>query len=160
MDANTLTLKALFQKDVRYVIPTFQRPYVWNQDDQWEPLWNDVRNTAERYLDELELVDGSKAVAEERTGTHFMGAVVVQQQMNASAELETRMVIDGQQRLTTTQIRPSTQVTDATPRAIMTRALGIGSDSVVAVHRIDIHGHKIDQIIGPATLAVGPPKLG
>ena len=51
MKADTLTLKNIFQKDVRYVIPTFQRPYVWNQDDQWEPLWDDVRNTAERYLE-------------------------------------------------------------------------------------------------------------
>lgn len=31
MKADILTLKALFQKPVRYVIPTFQRPYVWNQ---------------------------------------------------------------------------------------------------------------------------------
>ena len=27
------------QKRVRYTIPPFQRPYVWSQDDQWEPLW-------------------------------------------------------------------------------------------------------------------------
>ena len=104
MKADTLTLKALFQKDVRYVIPTFQRPYVWNQDDQWEPLWNDVRNTAERYLDELSLADDNNPLAEERTGTHFMGAVVLQQQPTATAEIETRSVIDGQQRLTTAQI--------------------------------------------------------
>ena len=104
MKADTLTLKALFQKDVRYVIPTFQRPYVWNQDDQWEPLWNDVRNTAERYIDELAHADGNSPLAEERTGTHFMGAVVLQQQPTASAEIETRSVIDGQQRLTTAQI--------------------------------------------------------
>ena len=104
MKADTLTLKSLFQKDVRYVIPTFQRPYVWNQDDQWEPLWNDVRNTAERYLDQLALVDRNNALAEEQTGTHFMGAVVLQQQPTASAEIETRSVIDGQQRLTTAQI--------------------------------------------------------
>ena len=104
MKADTLTLKSLFQKDVRYVIPIFQRPYVWNQDDQWEPLWNDVRNTAERYLDELALADGNNPLAEERTGTHFMGAVVLQQQPTASAEIETRSVIDGQQRLTTAQI--------------------------------------------------------
>jgi uncharacterized protein with ParB-like and HNH nuclease domain len=32
MKADILTHKSLFQKDVRYVIPTFQRPYVWNQD--------------------------------------------------------------------------------------------------------------------------------
>ena len=104
MKADTLTLKALFQKDVRYVIPTFQRPYVWNQDDQWEPLWNDVRNTAERYLDELAVAEGDHPLAEARTGTHFMGAVVLQQQPTASAEIETRSVIDGQQRLTTAQI--------------------------------------------------------
>ena len=104
MRADTLTLKALFQKDVRYVIPTFQRPYVWNQDDQWEPLWNDVRNTAERYLEEFAQAEGNIPLAEERTGTHFMGAVVLQQQPTASAEIETRYVIDGQQRLTTTQI--------------------------------------------------------
>ena len=104
MKADTLTLKALFQKDVRYIIPTFQRPYVWNQDDQWELLWNDVRNTAERYLDELGGADGNSPLAEERAGTHFMGAVVLQQQPTASAEIETRAVIDGQQRLTTAQI--------------------------------------------------------
>ena len=104
MNADTLTLKAMFQKDVRYVIPTFQRPYVWNEDDQWEPFWNDVRNTAEQYLEELALAGGKGAQAEERVGTHFMGAVVLQQQPTASAEIETRSVIDGQQRLTTAQI--------------------------------------------------------
>ena len=104
MKADTLTLKSLFQKDVRYVIPTFQRPYVWNQEDQWEPLWNDVRNVAERYLEELALAEGHRPKAEEQTGTHFMGAVVLQQQPTASAEIETRLVIDGQQRLTTAQI--------------------------------------------------------
>jgi len=104
MKADTLTLKALFQKDVRYVIPTFQRPYVWNQEDQWEPLWEDVRNTAERYIDELRLAEGNNPLAEERTGSHFMGAVVLQQRPTASAEIETRDVIDGQQRLTTMQL--------------------------------------------------------
>ena len=49
MKADTLTVKALFQKEVHYVIPTFQRPYVWTQEKQWEPLWEDIRNLAERY---------------------------------------------------------------------------------------------------------------
>ncbi len=26
----------------RLVVPLFQRPYVWNEENQWEPLWNDV----------------------------------------------------------------------------------------------------------------------
>ncbi|MCC6179449.1 MAG: DUF262 domain-containing protein [Chloroflexi bacterium] len=105
MKADILTLKTLFQKDVRYVIPTFQRPYVWNQEDQWEPLWNDVRNVAEQYLEELAVLgEGSEAVAEERAGRHFLGAVVLQQQATSASELETRHVIDGQQRLTTLQL--------------------------------------------------------
>ncbi|MFP5021912.1 DUF262 domain-containing protein [Pseudonocardia phyllosphaerae] len=108
MKADTLSLKQLFQRDVRYVIPTFQRPYVWNQDDQWEPLWEDVRNASERYLTELDALGGDAgavgAKAEERVGRHFMGAVVLQQRPNAAAELETRDVIDGQQRLTTMQL--------------------------------------------------------
>lgn len=104
MDADTLSLKALFQKDIRYVIPMFQRPYVWTQEDQWEALWNDLRNTAEWYLEELERADGNNAVAQERAKTHFMGAVVLQQQPTPTAEIETRTVIDGQQRLTTMQL--------------------------------------------------------
>ena len=105
MKADILTLKALFQKDVRYTIPMFQRPYVWNQEDQWEPLWNDVRNIAEEYFEQLGQLDAdSQALAEERTGRHFMGAVVLQQQATATADLESRHVIDGQQRLTTLQL--------------------------------------------------------
>lgn len=105
MRADIITLKALFQKDVRYVVPTFQRPYVWNQEDQWEPLWNDVRNKAEQYLEELErLGDDKQAVAEELTGAHFLGAIVLQQQATATPDLETRHVIDGQQRLATLQL--------------------------------------------------------
>jgi hypothetical protein len=102
--ADTLTLKALFQKDVRYVIPTFQRPYVWNQEEQWEPLWDDLRNTAERYLDELDRAAGDMPRAEENTGSHFLGAVVLQQRPTASAQIDARQVIDGQQRLTTMQL--------------------------------------------------------
>lgn len=104
MRADTLTLKALFQKDVRYVIPTFQRPYVWTQEGQWESLWDDLRNVAEWYLEELQAADGNNALAEERARKHFMGAVVLQQQPTPTADIETRTVIDGQQRLTTMQL--------------------------------------------------------
>ena len=103
MKVDVLTIRALFQKDVRYEIPNFQRPYVWNQEDQWEPLWNDVRNAAERYLDGLAEL-GEEAAAEEQAGAHFLGAVVVQQQPTTAIQIETRHVIDGQQRLTTLQI--------------------------------------------------------
>lgn len=104
MQAEPLTVKKLFQKDVRYVIPPFQRPYVWTQEDQWEPLWTDVRSAAERYLDELAAADGDRPAAEKKSGSHFLGALVLQQELTASADIETRTVIDGQQRITTLQI--------------------------------------------------------
>ena len=78
MKVDILTLKALFQKDVRYVIPTFQRPYVWNQEDQWDPLWEDVRNVAEDYLDHLGAVGlAERAHAEALTDAHFLGESVL-----------------------------------------------------------------------------------
>jgi hypothetical protein len=36
----------------RLIVPLFQRRYVWNQESQWEPLWNDVIRVAERILKE------------------------------------------------------------------------------------------------------------
>ena len=62
MHTDILTPKDLFQKEVRYAIPPFQRPYVWSQDDQREPLWEDVRNVAENYLEELERSDDNGAI--------------------------------------------------------------------------------------------------
>ena len=105
MEANILKLRDLFQKDIRYLIPTFQRPYVWNQEDQWEPLWDDVRGTAERYLHEQDVAGpGNDATALDRSPAHFLGAIVLQQQLFPANEIEPRLVIDGQQRLTTLQL--------------------------------------------------------
>lgn len=104
MEAGKHTIKELFQKDVRYVIPTFQRPYVWDQEQQWEPLWNDVRNLAERYSETLVAAGNEPAEAEKKTGTHFLGAIVLQQIPTPTAEIERRDVIDGQQRMITLQI--------------------------------------------------------
>lgn len=96
MDVSVLTMNTLFQKNIQYLIPEFQRPYVWNQEDQWEPLWDDVRNIAE------EFIEGGKPIRKSRT--HFLGAVVIQQQPFATGKIESRLVIDGQQRLTTAQL--------------------------------------------------------
>ena len=104
METSILTPKALFQKDIRYTIPAFQRRYVWTQDEQWEPLWEDVRNTADDYLEKLDDSKGNMVVAEKNTARHFLGAVVIQQVSTATRDIERREVIDGQQRLTTLQL--------------------------------------------------------
>ena len=93
MDVDLLTLKSLFAKDVRYLIPPFQRPYVWTQEDQWEQLWDDVCGTAERCLDDPN-----------DTRAHFFGAIVLKQRPTQTREIDVRDVIDGQQRLTTLQL--------------------------------------------------------
>ena len=104
MHTDILTPKDLFLKDVRYTIPPFQRPYVWSQDDQWEPLWEDVRNVAENYLEALERSSNDAVEAEQQTSPHFLGAVVLKQVPVATKDIGQREVIDGQQRVTTLQL--------------------------------------------------------
>ncbi len=94
----------LFQSPIRYTIPQFQRRYVWDQEEQWEPLWEDVRNTAENYLEELDRSDNDPVVAEDNTTSHFLGAVVIQQVPVRVRDIQRWQVIDGQQRMTTLQL--------------------------------------------------------
>lgn len=83
----------LFNLPQHFVIPLFQRPYVWREEEQWGPLWNDIRRITEL------------RIAEPRSNaTHFLGAVVIQSHEAQSKRLTTWNVIDGQQRLTTLQI--------------------------------------------------------
>ena len=103
MKVEILTLQTLFQNPVRYEIPVFQRTYIWTQDDQWEPLWEDVRNTAERFLDSQRDAKSDSAMGQ--VEKHFLGAVVLQQQQTMiSAGIDKRIVVDGQQRLITLQL--------------------------------------------------------
>lgn len=83
----------LFNLPQHFVIPLFQRPYVWKEDEQWEPLWKDIRRIAELRIADPHL-----------SPTHFLGAVVIQSHEAQSKRLTTWNVIDGQQRLTTLQI--------------------------------------------------------
>jgi hypothetical protein len=82
-----------------FVIPHFQRPYVWKQEDNWEPLWADVRQAAEEV--EVELAQGA---AQQDPRTYFLGAIVTQDRWRQPQRLPSMHVIDGQQRLTTLQV--------------------------------------------------------
>lgn len=97
MDVNLRSLTDLFVQPVQYEIPRFQRPYVWNQDRQWVPLWVDVQHTAERIL-------AAESEGSPQPQPHFMGAVVFQQIPSVTGSLTRRIVVDGQQRLTTLQL--------------------------------------------------------
>ena len=95
MKADTLTPTDLFGRHVRYVIPLFQRPYVWNKEDQWEPLWNDLENLATRVME---------SPNPDNVPAHFMGAIVLEQAQTGARFITVRHVVDGQQRLTTLQL--------------------------------------------------------
>lgn len=84
----------VFMHPQRLIVPLFQRPYVWNEENQWEPLWNDVVRLSERVLRE----------PQSKHHPHFLGAVVLQQVQNPVGTMQERTIIDGQQRLTTLQL--------------------------------------------------------
>src|SRR6266446_9107712 len=42
VEADALTPRALFDGTICYEVPLFQRPYVWTEEDQWQPLWDRV----------------------------------------------------------------------------------------------------------------------
>lgn len=94
METQVRTPQMVFMQPQRLIVPLFQRPYVWNEDNQWEPLWGDVMRVAQRLLTD----------AHARHQPHFLGAVVLQQLQNPSGTMQERTIIDGQQRLTTLQL--------------------------------------------------------
>lgn len=96
MQPSTLTVFELFEKERRYVVPLFQRPYVWTEEKQWLPLWEDISAKADELLSVRE--DGIEV------GTHFLGAAVLSEIKTSVRQVAAREIIDGQQRLTTLQI--------------------------------------------------------
>lgn len=92
MEASSRQLDSLFSADVLYRVPLFQRPYVWNKEDNWSYLWEDIQVLLDKHL------------RVGRVHPHFMGAVVLEQVPNPAGSIESRLVIDGQQRFTTLQV--------------------------------------------------------
>lgn len=92
MEANARNIERIFDSTISYQIPLFQRPYVWNAEKNWQPLWEDIQTLLERNINR------------ERSRAHFLGAVVLEQLNNQTGSIEIRLVIDGQQRFTTLQI--------------------------------------------------------
>ncbi|MCK4827040.1 DUF262 domain-containing protein, partial [bacterium] len=92
MKSDDITVQQLFQDRRQYMVPFYQRSYVWTRADQWEPLWEDIRAKAD-----ARVVGG-------RTTPHFLGAVVLDPQPKVSLiGVDTLHIIDGQQRLATLQ---------------------------------------------------------
>jgi hypothetical protein len=92
----------LFNGRVQFVVPVYQRAYVWNANDNWSVLWDDIVDVAQRYLDDPSADPPQK---------HFLGPIVLHQQPSDVGGIDRRLVIDGQQRLTTLQLLLSAAIT-------------------------------------------------
>src|SRR5665647_2952924 len=86
MQTLVLTPTEVFFLPQRLLVPLFQRPYVWSRDAQWVLLWDDIRRQAEQRL---------KNTGE--VASHFLGAVVLQDQSSMAGQLPRRTIIDGLQ---------------------------------------------------------------
>lgn len=92
MKSDNPTLKQLFEGEKEYRVPLYQRLYVWNESDQWAPLWEDITGIAARLAET------------EKVTPHFFGAIVLKIGGITPEESSVWRVIDGQQRLTTMQL--------------------------------------------------------
>ena len=90
MKAVEMTLQQILYCPNQYVIPVFQRYYVW-EDKHWEQLWDDLM-----FL--LDLDPSGKG------RRHFMGSIACVPEPNRPGVVPAYQVIDGQQRLITLTI--------------------------------------------------------
>jgi len=94
-------LVRVFQPDITYVVPIFQRRYVWTLEEQWRELWDDLLETVASVV---QAEQHQEAGAEVPLPNHFLGAVVLDRSLSTGHEVDERPLIDGQQRLTTLQL--------------------------------------------------------
>jgi len=90
--AQTQKIERIFGQTIRYQVPLFQRPYVWSAERNWDPLWEDISSLLDKHI------------RGEKVRPHFLGAVVLEQVPQQTGGIESREVIDGQQRFTTLQL--------------------------------------------------------
>ena len=89
----TQTVYDLFNSRIQFVVPVYQRAYVWNETENWAVMWDDIADIADRFI--------ADPAAQTR---HFLGPIVLEEQHFEVGGVDPRLVIDGQQRLTTLQV--------------------------------------------------------
>lgn len=106
MQPSKLSIADLFQHREQYLIPLFQRGYVWTLNQQIQPLWEDIVDRTQALADHranAKKVGGAEKLKPLRK--HFLGAIVVGAPVSHDTKIvPSREVIDGQQRTTTLQI--------------------------------------------------------
>ncbi|MGD8457230.1 MAG: DUF262 domain-containing HNH endonuclease family protein [Anaerolineales bacterium] len=84
MKADDTKVDSIITGDKQYIIPVFQRNYLWD-DDNWKKIWEDIVSLFDKEAENL---------------NHFIGPFVFISHAAPSA-ITTHLIIDGQQRLIT-----------------------------------------------------------
>ncbi len=94
METHICKLGELFDETVQWVVPVYQRRYVWKsqQDEQIPGMWDDWKAQTEKIL------DGKKLIP------HYFGAIIYSGNTSVSDKFLKKDLVDGQQRLTTFQL--------------------------------------------------------
>ncbi|MEH2022814.1 DUF262 domain-containing protein [Nostoc sp.] len=87
MEASPAKVIQYFNGEKQNLIPLFQRPYSWTENN-WQTLWDDLM---------VQYEEGDN-------GTHFMGAIVSVPARSVPVGVSKYLIIDGQQRLTTVSL--------------------------------------------------------
>jgi uncharacterized protein with ParB-like and HNH nuclease domain len=85
INATKEKLSSFFQGNMQYIVPFFQRSYVWGEDN-WSTLWEHISRIQEENTKKHE---------------HFIGTLIVKQRPSERVQESSFDLIDGQQRLTT-----------------------------------------------------------
>ncbi len=91
----------LFSAPVQYVVPVFQRGYVWTLEKQVIPLWADLETRAAKLIERDEMAQQVGAQSLKALQKHFLGSIVLTPVHSTFGRVTAYEVIDGQQRTTT-----------------------------------------------------------
>lgn len=101
MQPGKTSVTALFGAPAQYVIPVFQRGYVWTLEKQVVPLWADLEDRAIKLIERTEMAHQVGAHSLKPLQKHFLGSLVLTPVHSAFGRVTAYEVIDGQQRTTT-----------------------------------------------------------
>lgn len=137
MNLSQVSPLKMFSQPLQYLVPIFQRGYVWSIDKkQITTLWSDIADRAEQVARYNELFEQAKKNGSShmvsKPRRHFLGTVIVTEHQSGDAGAPyTSEVIDGQQRLTTTQLL-----------ALAFRHAVAGSEDSFERRRLDVYTHN------------------
>ena len=144
MEANTIyLLDLLSKKDVTFFIPPYQRNYEWTKE-QCQIFLDDMQKTCTRNV-----TGGSKVSSE-----HFFGTVTYFQTKTTFGEPDKLILVDGQQRITTTMLFLAIYKNYSYFRRELINAYGKGEENVESLDWVQF-GLNLFRVV---TIALDPER--